>query len=183
MTHEPLAVATPQPETSIVPPSSPEVASNPPATSQPENAATQPVKPKAKTKHHKTHPALRGGTSLSPSTPPATQPAQAVTFVQAKAQTPEVQALEARLAAAQQLPLEKQPLDDFLTAYSAEEMNPNLPLEDQRIVMTRVLQLKRSQALAASLKSLPGGLGPGAGGTAGRWRFLPLRGRLPLFRG
>lgn len=92
--------------------------------------------------------AVKPAEPVKPTEPP--KPA----FVPAKAITPAINALEARLAAAQAQPLEKQPLADLLAGYEKAAATPDLPVTDRRIVMNRTAQLKRSIEIQGALTSL-----------------------------
>lgn len=65
-----------------------------------------------------------------------------------------LRAAEKRLAEAQQLPLEQQPISDLLTDYEAIADDASLSLVDTRIVAMRVAQLKKRMVLIKSLADI-----------------------------
>ncbi len=88
--------------------------------------------------------------------PEATRPA---TADQAKpalilAASPEVQAVEIRLAAVSQRPLSEQPVSELLATYEALNHDTRLSRGDRRIVRTRLVVLRRRAQLAQTLHGI-----------------------------
>lgn len=65
-----------------------------------------------------------------------------------------VKALEGRLVAAYDMPLEQIPLDQFLSAYQKVGQEAQLSIGDQRIIQARLALLKRDMNLANALKQI-----------------------------
>lgn len=62
--------------------------------------------------------------------------------------------LEAKLAEAEKLPLEQQPISDLLSAYELLYSQPGLTPQDKRTVLQRIIKLRRNAALAQTLREI-----------------------------
>lgn len=71
-----------------------------------------------------------------------------------KAESPAVQALEAKLLEAGRKPLQDQPLESLIADYTQASKQADLPALDQRLIGARIEQLTRQSEVAALLKSL-----------------------------
>ena len=142
--------------------SSPEAVASVPETpaTQPSAAAPKPHAHPAAAKHTAPKPAepvvASESATDSSSTPEPVQAAAAPSgpvIASAKAESVSVRALEAKLAATRNLPLEKQPLAELLSGYEAASKDDSLPNIDRKIVAIRLPQIRRAAQIAATLKT------------------------------
>lgn len=73
---------------------------------------------------------------------------------QFNARTEAVRAVEEKMIAAMQLPLERRPVDELLSAYELVARDQSLPIGDKRIVAIRLAQLRRDAQLAVALRQI-----------------------------
>ena len=151
----------------VTPPATTPPATTPPAVTPP--ATTPPATtPPATTPPAVTPPAAAVVEPAPSTTPTVTSPApipsttvvveqyvvKPKTFSEIKGLTQPVKDLEARIANAQQVPVEQQPLEELIEAYSAATLLPNLSAQDKHVLRVRLIELQRNKRVADVLKDL-----------------------------
>jgi hypothetical protein len=62
--------------------------------------------------------------------------------------------VESRMLDAERLPLAQRPLDQMISAYEVLRQSNEIPLDDQRIVAARIVQLRRDKQIVQALKQI-----------------------------
>ncbi len=91
------------------------------------------------------------GQQQAEATPP---PTVVEDLAQAQPASPNLVALEKKLIESLKIPLEQQPIQELLAAYTAIAGQPDLSLIDRRIIALRISQLNRNAAVVETLQEI-----------------------------